>query len=363
MYAKECLILATLCLLAVAGCGPIEANNGNNGGGNNGGEVTEVPPGALTEDATWSGTVILTGDYVIESTLTIEPCTTVRVFGRLTVRRGGVLMAQGEEDCPITFTSTDDNPSPGDWRWIDITRDAGNGSTFEWVVVEYTGAANEYAIGLSGKTVTMNNVTVRNGIGRGIIFGNESSDSSLDNLTFENMTGVLIEAHWNNIGQIGSVSASGGDEDRIAIVGTLLDTPLTLDKKGVPYVHPGSQSVGADLTIDPGVQLLMAPGARLIVENEGSITANGTEDAPVVIQSSEANPAPGDWRTIRMEGGPNTFTWTEIRHAQSALYQNADVAITLNDSTFEQNECDYTVFSANTEDKWTFNNTPAERCQ
>jgi hypothetical protein len=68
---------------------------------------------------------------------------------------------------------------------------------------------------------------------------------------------------------------------------------------------------GATLTIEPGTTIQGFPGSVLIIEKDGMLMAEGSEDAPIVMTSSQASPVAGDWgglvllgdATINVEGG------------------------------------------------------------
>ena len=62
--------------------------------------------GELTEDTTWSGTVVLDSNVVVPAgiVLTIEPATTVQMKNAVTIYIYGRLLADGTEAQPIRFT-------------------------------------------------------------------------------------------------------------------------------------------------------------------------------------------------------------------------------------------------------------------
>jgi hypothetical protein len=105
-------------------------NTGNEGGSaGGGGDPVECDLDALEDggNVPTSGTLEsgkfynLDGRTEIEETLTIEPC--VKVLGDaqddvLVVVPGGQLVADGEADAPIVFTSGNAEPAPGDWGGI-----------------------------------------------------------------------------------------------------------------------------------------------------------------------------------------------------------------------------------------------------
>ncbi|MFV8751820.1 hypothetical protein ACNOYE_14845 [Nannocystaceae bacterium ST9] len=89
------------------------------------------------------------------------------------------------------------------------------------------------------------------------------------------------------------------------------DTTWTCDS--IYKLAPDTQVfvTGATLTIDPGTTIKGLPGSALVVEKDGTLEANGTADAPVVMTSNSDTPVPGDWgglvflgsATINLEGG------------------------------------------------------------
>jgi hypothetical protein len=72
------------------------------------------------------------------STLTIEPGTTVRFDEGKSLGVEGKLIAQGTEQDPIIFTSNLTTKSPGDWSSITFFESADNLSVFDHVKVEYS---------------------------------------------------------------------------------------------------------------------------------------------------------------------------------------------------------------------------------
>ncbi len=134
--------------------------------------------GILTEDETWSGTVVLTGDVTVPAgtTLTLSPGTTVRFTALSDDQAGGEnsdrseliingsLSAVGTEAQPIIFTSTSTTPQRGDWDGIRYTNTDGTGSlTMDWcntgysnvgIYISTTGAAAETTISITNSTLT-----------------------------------------------------------------------------------------------------------------------------------------------------------------------------------------------------------------
>jgi len=88
--------------------------------------------GRISEDETWIGDILITGDVTIDTgaTLTIAPGSHVSfaagsddqdsgdAIGLCELTVLGELKATGTAQSPITFTSSAQLPAPGDWHWI-----------------------------------------------------------------------------------------------------------------------------------------------------------------------------------------------------------------------------------------------------
>jgi len=76
--------------------------------------------GHITTDKTWSGNINITGDLIIDNgiKLTILYGSTVKLGTNCAIIVNGVLEAQGIEENMITFTSSSETPSSGDWAGI-----------------------------------------------------------------------------------------------------------------------------------------------------------------------------------------------------------------------------------------------------
>lgn len=114
----------------------------------------------ITKDTIWQGKVLIKGDVEIAkgATLTIMPGTVVRFkkieefgpeklsldklnhFPRAELIISGRLYAQGTVNNKITFTSAEENPSPGDWGSINLLGSVDN--IIEFCIIQYahTGA-------------------------------------------------------------------------------------------------------------------------------------------------------------------------------------------------------------------------------
>lgn len=97
--------------------------------------------GELTEDTTWSGTVVLDSNVVVPTgiVLTIEPGTAVSMSNGVTIKIYGQLLADGTEAAPIRFTRY---PSGNRWKQIMFVKAAD--SRFVNCTFEYADSAGSH---------------------------------------------------------------------------------------------------------------------------------------------------------------------------------------------------------------------------
>jgi hypothetical protein len=79
-----------------------------------------------------------------------------------------------------------------------------------------------------------------------------------------------------------------------------ISTNTTWGIAGSPYIVHGDISVGghSTLTIDPGVTVEFDTGAKLTIQAESFIFAEGTEEDRILFTSHAETPAPGDWQSV-----------------------------------------------------------------
>jgi parallel beta-helix repeat protein len=174
---------------------------------------TVVSKGVLDKDTTWSGEILIKGDVEVaeKATLTITPGTTVRFakvepfgpdklfpekekenhFPRAELFIKGKLLAQGEKDKKITFTSSEQAPKPGDWGGINFNTSVGN--VVENCIVMYADTAVH---GHSSKVTVAHNEFRHNGtaIGNKNLKDNpvKCEITVKNNLITENGGGVIV---------------------------------------------------------------------------------------------------------------------------------------------------------------------------
>lgn len=166
---------------------------------------TEVG-GPIISNTTWdlahSPYIVVASIEVWEGvTLTIKPGVTVRFNSAKKMQVNGSLIARGTEGQPITFTSNQLSPAPGDWGSIEFTNTAvtttmdaeGNyisGSILQYCIVEYGGANAESAIHVY--SLLINHCIVRNNDARGIY--NEGTADALSRIANNTVNGNLTSS-------------------------------------------------------------------------------------------------------------------------------------------------------------------------
>jgi hypothetical protein len=329
-----------------SGCG--EAADNNNGTVSS--EIMDIDED-VTEDTTWAAGTYRINPFrfqVSGATLTIEPCSTIQIDTKIRVLNGGNIVAIGEPDCPITFTSVEEDPLAGDWERLNILEGADNGNVFEHVVFEYGGGENRATVQVDSGA-SFKNVTVRDSAGLGI----KHEDGKLfdfADMTFERIPDYPVQMLASEVAIMDGITTTDVQNDRIHVYGGVVSVPSTWTPQNIPYELDGSNrklDVNAELTIEAGTQLLIASEGGIRVEDGGSLKVNGDEGNPVVIESVKEPAAPGDWNKINFVNSANasTFTWTTIRHgggdpnspSGNGAMKTDGVGIELNNVIFEDN--------------------------
>lgn len=182
---------------------------------------TEVG-GPIISDTTWTAAnspyiVVESVDVQEGVTLTIEPGVTVKFDAEKKLQVNGELIAQGTDGSPITFTSNQADPAPGDWGNIEFTETAItttmdaegnyiNGSILQYCVVEYGGTNVDWdSATIDVHSLLIDHCQVRENDTRGILNeGTETSRSRITNSTVVSNTtcakdGAGICATWSVI--------------------------------------------------------------------------------------------------------------------------------------------------------------------
>jgi hypothetical protein len=317
----------------------------------------------ILADETWSAADsphIVTFDIAVQgSTLTIEPCSEVRIRGGFGLEVGGTtgsapaaIVAHGTAGRGIRFVR---DAAGEPWGFL-IAYDTG---TIDFEEVDLEGGGDPATAPNNGGTLiaagpggnmglTRNlrliDVTVEGSGGYGVNVQTRAAftaDSA--GLVIHGAASSALYVHAPALDSIpaGTYAGNGADEILVAGAGSLLDPSITFHQRGVPYRMETGFSMAPEaaggnpsvLTIEAGVVIGFENGSPANVwsmdlgTSNGSapgniwpvrLIANGTAAAPIVLTSAAATPAAGDWAGLKWGGGPpdgNMMSFVRIEYA------------------------------------------------
>ena len=330
----------------------------------------EVLGEALTENANWPalaasyvilGNITVAKDSVNAATLAIAAGATLRFNASVglfigTTAARGALIADGTGAQPITFTTNNATPAPGQWTAVYFdSLSVGATNLMDNCIVEYGGATYSANVRMVTAGATITNSTIRNSSVHGV-YGTSSAPGTVQNNTFANnaqydvffdggdavITGNTM-THAARIDAVAGtatvqnnifntyvapfllrVSASSLDTltgntfngtnatSKIEVLGENITGANRWRNTGVPYLMlnnvsvQGTATVAATLTIDPGVTMRWAAGTRLLIASgsqQGELKALGTAGQPILFTTDAAVPAAGQWQGIHLDNG------------------------------------------------------------
>lgn len=276
------ICLALILILApISGLSRVEAQTGISG--------------HITRDTTWSGTVIVTGDVIVDKgvTLTIEPGTIIK-FERISADLivNGALKARGTPSAKIQFTSS--AAKPDTWGGI-VFNDSSDDAQciLEHCIIRYGGrpsgwgsAANNTNIRLNAASPTIRYCVISNADGHGILttggsnpiinynniydnadYGIRNANTSVSINAVNNWWGTAIES------EIEKMIYDQFDQSSLSIVDyrPFLSAPHPLDT-GMPDVPV------TGVTLAPAT-LNLAVGDTPLVLTVGVLPQNATNKA------------------------------------------------------------------------------------
>lgn len=318
----------------------------------------------IESDQTWSGPHLITDNLKIRATVTIEPGAEVRVGGEypIVVENGGAIVARGTADEPVTFTSGQSSPTPGDWQSIDIYSSASGNTSFEHTVVEYGGSRSDDGLIWveGGERASLSNVTFRHSAAGGVWFASESTVAGFENVSFENLAEPAVRVPPSQVPNLSSVETTG-DVPPVAILEGRVTESQSWANLDHPYLMTGKVRFRGEVEVEAGTQLRMGAGVVHPVEDGGAIRLMGSSDQKVNVRSHRSSPAPGDWGGFEIyssAAGTNLARHADIRHGGSAgngaFWVQDGTTLTLENVDFSDNQdCDVadngTVETTNTE--------------
>jgi hypothetical protein len=340
MQARTFLFFAALSLLACKRKPEVAALDKDDGRGKTK-DCALVAGGQIVKDTTIQASCLVkVGEpYAIKNgaTLRIEPGARLEFKkGARLVVEDGAIVAQGDKQQPIVFTSAEKAPAAGDWGGLVFA--SSKPSSLLSVVVEYAGdepklpatgdagapkiPAKYYgivgSIGAFGLTsiddispvadrkpaiylgpdakLTLVDSVVRNAVRVGLAADGDDPFERFEGNRFENDGGFALDVPASAMGKVLSIDGS----DPVRVRGKV-KTTQTWPKVSAGIVVGSLRVVGDKgnvvLTLAPETVLRVQPKVALqfgSYSDGGAIVAN-----KVVFTSAASKPAPGDWAGIR----------------------------------------------------------------
>lgn len=347
---------------------------GDGGAGGEGGAGPE--PCAETTELTNSefvgGTTLEAGScYVVNQNLTLDDGTVTIEEGvslefatglSVHVRSGGTLRIAGTSAAPVRFVPQDPLVT---WKGIRLQDSQGSANVWEHLEIEGAGSVNWSGANYSGAavyldgstTLTMDNVSIRGSKSHGLVAFEDVALTFRDGTFADNETPAFL--HPNVVKGLGGetvFSDNANEHVRVAFGNTNTQTgEATWAALEVPYRFENRVYVQGDLTLEEGAVLEFAQNTELVLGSSGTLTAEGTEDAPIVFRGAAATR--GYWKGIAIQagGGGNpvqvgaTFDFCEISDTGSttfsgradtvtAIYMGGISAAQITNTTFKNNE-------------------------
>ncbi|MCD4820318.1 MAG: right-handed parallel beta-helix repeat-containing protein [Candidatus Cloacimonetes bacterium] len=284
----------------------VSANNLNNITGIM--DITENTNNSIFADAgtvntcTWQNhnvPYVIGGNVTVNNgeTLTIEEGNTLKFETNFYLQVFGALIANGTSTNHISFTSNQQTPAPGNWKYI-FFNGSDPGTILNYCNISYGGvsAANIYVYN-SGNNVTISNCIIENSGTLGI-YVYLSSYPNISDCTIQNNNSYAIQTPANNVKNItGTMNITGNVNNSIFVEAGTIYTGTWLNHN-VPYVIDGDITInnGDTLTIEEGNTIKFNEGKQLQVI--GALVAEGTELKHITFTSNQEIPNSGYWKYI-----------------------------------------------------------------
>ncbi|MEM8533985.1 MAG: right-handed parallel beta-helix repeat-containing protein [Chloroflexota bacterium] len=212
-----------------------------------------------------------------------------------TITVDGTLTAAGTADEAILFTSAQSTPAPAQWRKI-VFNPLSTDNVLDHVTIEY-GGYFQPMVDVRTDSLTISDTTIHDGAGIGMQLNDASP--TISTTTFTDNGGRALELNGASFPTLSELSASGNGFDGVTVTGTTVTDDYTWGQAIDNYLVTGNVTVNPDTTLDivPDTTVrFIGTNTSLIVD--GTLTAVGTTDNPILFTSGQSTPAPGQWKQI-----------------------------------------------------------------
>lgn len=202
-FRRVCVAVSSLLIVLCVGCQPIELGQP---GAMSESAIPVKKSGDLMRDAAWSGVIIVEGDVIIPTgvTLTIDNGTKVKFARGTKLVVHGSLNVEGHVNRAVTMTSAEITPKTGDWGGIIFSESSLN-SRVEYCVIDY----HEQIICRSDSLRLIDSIIAEGKIA-GIIC-DSASPTIEDNMFTKNGVGIRCEGSASPTINYNAITANLGD--------------------------------------------------------------------------------------------------------------------------------------------------------
>jgi hypothetical protein len=284
------------------------------GAGQNGIEIRDTFVSHATtwqqQDAPYSldGATVSAG-----ASLTIAPGTVIRMARGATLHVLGTLVAKSTSNAPIIITSQAAKPAVGYWNTIVLDGAGASGSVLENVDVFAGGTSggNKGMLSvINESTPTIVGSVFAQSLGYGI-WADDTSRPTIRSCVFSDDGELPISVPADDAALVTGTALDTG-ESGIEVRNTSITHDGTWHRQNAPFVLDGSTlSAGVTLVIAKGTVIRMAAGATFKVL--GTLVAQGSKVATIIVTSNSDDPSPGDWKAVDFSGiGTNDSVLNDV---------------------------------------------------
>jgi parallel beta helix pectate lyase-like protein len=191
----------------------------------------------------------------------------------------------------------------------------------------YSGTDGAEVSASNGASPTISNSAIEQSNGDGLYL-DDGSHGVVQNCTFAGNARYAISTSADNAALISGTLAGAG-QTGIEVRGDAILRDGTWQAQGAPF------QLDLGVKLNEGVTLHIAPGAVLLMNNNGSFSvsgtllAEGTAAAPIIVSSAAAQPASNDWEYIDFTGpsaNASRFTYVEVSYGGYSGTDGAEVS-------------------------------------
>lgn len=313
-----------------------------------GGCVLGPHHGSLITSETWcaaNNPHLVDNVFTVPSgvTLTIEPGVRVEFTSGGNIGVAGSLVAIGDADHPITFTSNLLSPAPGSWQGILAVE--GSSLQMSYTELAYAGqpgfAYGSLAIYTTNATVSHSRI--HHGFGTGLFIDGIGTTPQFNDVEIDHYTGAAIVQNKISMNpSFANMRLHDNTTNGVLISGGTTSQNVTLDGSpaalnGAPiYVWYGF-TVGGNttVTVTPGTTLRLAEG--ISVASTGTLVAEGTPNEPITFSGYQEILAPGDW--VGINAAPNStlkLSYCDLNNSGKPGFWHGSLHIETSNATVRQ---------------------------